>query len=184
MAAVPLAACQQETTEESAAETGTVSLTNATPQEVARQAGAARSGIRLQPGQWETTTEVVAVDAPGLPEGGVKDQAMASLKGAPLTVKRCLTAAEAERPGAELFTGTVGEQCTYDRFEMRDGRIEAQMTCTGPQGETLSNRVRGSFTVEDFDLEVVTEGSAGPAAVSGLTVRMRSSGRRLGECAA
>lgn len=183
-AALALAACSGgQSTNESAAATGEVSLTNATPAEVAAQAQAAGTATKLDPGQWEIKVETVSVDAPGIPAGPARDQMTAAMKKASSTVSNCITKEQAEKPSGELFTGGAQNQCTYEKFSMAGGKIDSSMTCAGQGGAGKTNvTMKGDIKPTEFNIDsnVKTE-APGMGAISIVT---KTSGRRTGECKA
>ncbi len=167
-AAVALAGCNQNS----------VSLTNASPEEVAK--AAKDSGISFTPGEWETTVEIVEAEIPGMPKGAA-DQMMQ--KGAAKTQKHsyCMSAEEASHPGAGLLTGEDQKKskCTIEKFSMSGGHIEQTVSCPDPDGKVA--------------MRMVTTGNYTPTSMNGtasmdmdgfmkMKIRANISSRRVGEC--
>lgn len=178
--ALLLAACGGESTTGSAARTGEVSLTNATPAQVAEQAAAASASgaIRFDPGEWETTVELIDAQMPGMPDG-VARQVRDSMK-MRTTVTSCMTPEQAGRPNEEMLAGNGGD-CRFADYRMHSGRLQATMTCQGGQGAPTATIVMdGRYTATSFALENSIETQAG--AMGAMTMRSRVSGKRLGDC--
>lgn len=93
---------------------GEVSLTNASPQDVAKRIDAA-GAARFRPGKWEMTIETVSVDIPGLDEAMKKQMTDATLKRLQTTTS-CITKKQAESPPAEVIARSQG-RCKYENFE-------------------------------------------------------------------
>jgi hypothetical protein len=183
IAAVPvlfaLAACnQQQSTQESAAKTGEVSLTNASPAEVAQQAQAAGTA-HFTPGEWETTVEVTEMELPGMP-ARVQEQMKKSMMSTSKMVKSCMTPEQAAKPQAGVLTGKTDSRCTYKNFTMAGGRIDAAMVCTGEQGAQMTQTIAGTYTETSFALASSVDATGGPG--GGMKMKARTSGRRIGEC--
>lgn len=180
LALAALAGCSGQSTNESAAATGDVSLTNAAPSEVAAQTQAAGT-MRFNPGQWETRVQLIDVNVPGLPAGAAEQ--MKKVMEATTTHSSCVTPEQAANPGAEVFAGSDG-QCRYENFTMANGRIDAKMVCAGTAGSgEMRMQLKGSFDRTTFTMqnEMVTNAPGGGQA---MTMKARVSGRRTGECQA
>jgi hypothetical protein len=80
-----------------------------------------------------------------------------------------------------MFAGNQGN-CRFERFSMRDGKINSAMTCTGDGGEHQAARITmtGDFTRTGFHLDNRIEAVPG----SGPEIRMRSrvTSKRVGAC--
>jgi hypothetical protein len=141
-------------------------------------ASASGSGVSLQPGEWEMKTEVVNVTAEGLPPGiaeGMKAQGGTSSK-------TCMTPEEAKGPKAENFAQNNAGNCKSEAFTWSGGRIKGKTTCTGEQGAGSSVvTMDGTYSAQSIDMTMKSETDV---AGKGLTMEMRLSGRRLGECTA
>jgi hypothetical protein len=180
IAALPLlllAACNQQSTQESAAKTGEVSLTNAAPSEVAKQARAA-GPAHFAPGEWETIVEVTDMEMPGMPPQ-MREQMTARLKATTKSVKTCMTAEQAAKPEASVLTGKTDGNCTYQNYSMAGGRIDATLVCKSPQGQ-LTQVIGGTFTDTSFALASSMDASGGPG--GGMKMKARTTGKRIGDC--
>jgi hypothetical protein len=138
---------------------------------------ASASGVNLQPGEWEMKTEVVNVSAEGLPAGvaeGMKAQASSSSK-------TCMTPEEAKGPKGDIFAGK-GSNCKSENFSWSGGTIKGRTVCTGQggAGETVME-MDGKYSAQSIDM---TMKSKTELAGKGMTMEMRLSGRRIGECGA
>lgn len=171
LAALALAACNQEPS---------VSLTNASPEEVAKQAKAAGIGSQIKPGQWQTKVELTEFDMAGMsPE--MKADSLKKAQQGQNTQNYCVTPEEAAKPGAGLFTGETDDKCTYRKFEMAGGKLDMLMACPGQNGAgEMTMAVRGDFTPDAVTAttEMKSEGQ--------LALRMKANvtSRRTGECTA
>ena len=140
--------------------------------------GGSASGVSLRPGEWEMKTEVVNVAAEGLPAGiaeGMKAQASS-------TSKTCMTPEEAKGPKGDMFSGNNPANCKSEGFSWSGGRINGKTTCTGQGGVGATEMtMSGSYGAETIDM---TMKSKTDLAGKAMTMEMRVSGRRVGECTA
>ncbi len=181
VAVLALAGCGGESTKESAAKTGEIDVSNASVAEVQAQTRAAGAAMRFDPGQWRTTIEVIEADIPGLPPQMVGEMKRRMLQKS--TVSSCMTPEQAANPNEDLFAGKSGN-CRFDRFTMKDGKVDAAMTCAGDGSGAGAAKIAmtGIFDKRRFELENRIE-AAGPGAAQAMKMRSRVTGERTGECA-
>lgn len=132
--------------------------------------------LRLEPGQWETTTLITALGIPGHSAEQLK-----SATGTRTTTSHCITPEQAARPSADMLSGTKDGNCTYRRFSMDGARIDAAMRCepAGTPG-AVSMTLAGTHARDRFDLVMdMTIGMMGNAA---MTMKATVAGRRTGVC--
>lgn len=177
-----LAACNTQSTEQSAAVTGDVKLENASVAEVARQTGAA--AIKMQAGEWEIKNQTLAINFPGMPGGEIAKQGMADALGRVVTSNYCLTQQEVDKPDSGLFVGKNAGACRYSNFTMAGGKLASTMTCTDDEpGTEMVMNMNGSYSptayTVDADIKAAVPGMPG---AQGMTMTLKIAGRRLGEC--
>jgi hypothetical protein len=140
--------------------------------------GGSASGISLEPGEWEIKMEVVSAKVAGLPEGvaeGMKSQAGG-------TNRTCMTPEDAKGPSADMFGKNNPANCKSEGFAWSGGRIQGRTTCQGENGEGKSvMTMNGSYGPRNIDMTMKTEAEM---MGKGMTMEMRVSGRRVGECTA
>lgn len=140
--------------------------------------GGSGGGISLQPGEWEMKTEVVNVAAEGLPAG----MAEGMKKTASSTTRTCMTPEEAKGPKGDLFAGDKSGNCKSEGFSWAGGRISGKTVCTGQGGAGKTEMTMdGTYSAQNMDMTMKSKTDLGGKA---MTMEMRVSGRRLGECSA
>lgn len=161
-----LAGCKQQPT---------VKMTNASVDDVLKTQAKA---VKLQPGQWEVAAEMLDQKITGAPAGMPPMPQQAKF-----TSKSCLTAAQVEKPTLMLGQGMdqLKNRCTYDRFEMSGGKLDATMHCTMAGGQNVTASTRGTFSATDMATETESKVAGLPGGMS-VTTRMKMTGHRLGEC--
>ncbi|HCB75506.1 MAG TPA: hypothetical protein DEP91_04935 [Sphingomonas bacterium] len=179
--ALALSGCGGQSTNESAGKIGEIDVTNASVAEVQAQTKAAGAAMRFDPGQWRTTIEVLEADIPGLPPQMAGEMKRRMLQKS--TVSSCMTPEQAANPNEDLFAGKSGN-CRFDRFTMKDGKVDAAMTCAGDGSGAGAAKIAmtGTFDKRRFELENRIE-AAGPGAAQAMKMRSRVTGERTGDCA-
>jgi hypothetical protein len=178
---VALAGCNKgPSTEDSARQTGDIRLENATAEEVLKQAAAAQSKNKIQPGEWENTVQLVASEMPGAPEV-LRKRMEAETKKPPEAKKECRKVDDVK---AIDFTklAPAAQGCTFPKYVVADGRIDANMVCKGPFGPVRMT-INGSQTPTSYDI-TMTQQQALPGQNAESTMTIRATGKRLGDCKA
>ncbi len=135
------------------------------------------AGVRIEPGLWEATSQVVNVSAPGLPR-----EVQTQMVGRETTVRNCITPEQAERPDANFLTAQENSDCTYNDFSMEGGRMRGAMTCSGGgmPGE-MRTTMEGEYGPQSYDITMRMETSGMPEGAD-MTIEARTTGRRIGDC--
>jgi hypothetical protein len=125
----------------------------------------------LKPGRWETKTMITSL-------GGATSEARQQANGKESALDQCLPEKEARRPDANFFAGGDGSECQYTSFTMRNGRLDARMSCTVTPG-TMTVSLAGSYTPTTYALRATasTSGTSGAAATNA-----ELSGTWIGPC--
>ena len=134
------------------------------------------ANVQINPGLWETSSEVLNVTAPNLPR-----EVQNRMRRPPQTARHCISEEQAARPDAN-FLATQRDNCAYRDFVMREGRIQGTMVCSG-DGEMAGEAtavMSGRYGAESYDMRMRME-MEGPAD-STMTIETRASGRRVGDC--
>lgn len=154
-----------------------VKLENVSASEVVEATKDHAAAVKLKPGQWRTTAQLVSIDMPGLPKQ-VADQMGQAMAKAGAT-EHCLTAEEVEKP-EEVLARDNGE-CRYERFQMSGGKIDAVMKCKPANQPEMQVSLSGDYQPERYEVaaEMKMEQQGKP-----LTMRLKSLSERIGECKA
>jgi hypothetical protein len=167
-AALALAACGSNTDAD-----GDGKISN---EEVAAEAS---NATLPEPGLYKITVEIEEMSIPGMPAEMAEQ--MKQSTAAQMTVKNCLTDADRENMVKEM--APQGDQCTYDKYSLSGGKIDAKVTCKTPDGGTAVTTMAG--TVSSTGVEMVMENTqTGGAAQAGTHMKMRMKNQRIGECKA
>lgn len=135
------------------------------------------ASVKIQPGQWEATNEIVSAEAPGMPEG-----ALAGMIGRKTITRNCVTPEQAAKPDANFLAAQENSNCSYQDFSMDGGRMTGTMTCQG--GEMPGRMVMamsGDYGPTSYDMTMDMKPSELPGGMS-MTVKARTTGKRIGDC--
>jgi hypothetical protein len=174
LAFVGLAACNSEPE---------VSLKNATPEQVAAEVrkSAPLGEMRFDPGEWRIESRMQDVVGEGMPPQ-VLQQMKASMAGV-TSQSQCLTPEQASRPSSEMFAGKQRGNCKYETFEMSGGKLKATLSCPDRSGAKMAMTMDGSYSKTSYTVDADMRIDS-PTPGQNMTIRMRSTGTRVGECPA
>lgn len=156
-----------------------VDARNASVEEVANQVReAGDDGRFIRAGKWVSTVTFEEMTAPGMPPEAIAQ--MRRMMGEGRSYESCLTEEEAQRPREDFFAGRNNE-CRYDHFTMRGGKIDATMRCS--QGDIAQvMEMKGTYSLERYEMRMTTSLEGAPEPASGMRMRMRVESERAGEC--
>lgn len=170
-----LAGCQSAA-ERQAAATGEVDLTNAPMQDVAKITKAARAKQSMQPGTWESGTELVSADFAAGPSHDAQMEAAAKI---PRHAVKCQTASDLA-PVDITMLEKVGGNCTFPHYVQKGGKIDVQIECE-KDGARTTLLYKGTMGKDAYDV-AVEQNSGQPGQPGYAAVKMRVYGKRLGLC--
>lgn len=155
---------------------GAIELTNASIEEVASATGTVE---KPQAGQWKTDTRLVSFDA-----GADRTPAAAAIReqvGDTTTTEACLSDEDAAKPLFGDLSTAAGANCRFGRFILKDGQLDAEMTCRNAGGETLSVAQKGRYSPTAVDLTATVRRGGVAAQAGGMVTRIVA--ERTGDCA-
>ena len=137
------------------------------------------SEMKIEPGQWEATNEILSVNAAGVPGDGLKN-----MIGQKTTVSNCITPEQAARPSANFLPAQKDSNCTYQDWRMDDGEMTGIMTCQGGgmPGKVVM-KMTGTYGPTAYDLDMDMNSSQLPGGMT-MNIKAKTTGRRVGECTA
>lgn len=139
---------------------------NMSAEEVAGQL----SAMRIEPGLWELSSEVLDVQAAELPRE-IRNQMI----GPRSRVRHCITAEQAERPSANFLAGRADSDCSYSEFVVHEGNVSGLMSCPG-----VTATMRGRYQPTAYETRMTMESPVPGGAT--MTLEVRARGRRIGDC--
>ena len=128
------------------------------------------SAMRIAPGLWEVSSEVVEVRGPDLPRD-LRNR----MVGPRSRLRHCITPQQAARPSANFLAARADGGCAYRRFSARGGRVSGEMICADTR-----TRMDGRYGPAAYGMRMEMESPVPGGAVMNLELRAR--GRRIGAC--
>ncbi|MEZ5742853.1 MAG: DUF3617 domain-containing protein [Sphingomonadaceae bacterium] len=136
----------------------------------------AAADLKPNPGRWESTMTFDKIEMPGMP--AEMQEMMKSQMGKATTTSSCLTQEQVDANDGEMFKPGDTPGCTYNKFSMGNGTIEADMTCS--EGGTAQNmKMAGSYSEDAYDMTINADGK-----VEGqpMSMQMSIKSKRVGDC--
>lgn len=132
-------------------------------------------------GEYRQVVEITRLEAPGMPAGAA-EQMKAAMK-ASQQGSFCLTQADADRGFKDMFNDVgKGNQCTYSKFDVDGGTLDAQMECQSQQQGKAVMKINGTVAEDGSDVTVAMDTSGGPPPMGTMKMTMHMTTTRLGEC--
>lgn len=132
--------------------------------------------VKPSPGRWESKISIEKIEIPGLP-AEVQDM-MKSQMGKVQTSITCLTQEELDKNEGEFFKPGNQSGCTYNKFAMGGGKIDADMTCAeGPMKQNM--KMSGTYSAEAYTMKIDADGQMDGKEMS---MAMSVDSKRVGEC--
>lgn len=140
----------------------------------------AEEAIRLEPGQYRSTADLVSIDIPGAPPE-VVEMMKRSMSAESSVTEYCLTPEDVEKGYEEMARNSAEGDCSFSRFDVDGGDIDAEMVCQGgPQGAEARMTLTGSGTSTSSDMTMTMRMDAAGMGDGTMTVRVRH--ERIGDC--
>jgi len=153
---------------ETAEEPGNETSANEVAQQLAQ--------LRIEPGLWERSTEVMSISAAGMPVEAARRRT-----GPRDSARNCITPEQAARPNATFLATRENSNCSYRDFVMEGGRMSGTMTCSGRDGRgEIRTFMQGEYRPQGYDVRMRMV--APMANGEEMTTEVRVRGRRVGEC--
>lgn len=128
------------------------------------------SEMRIEPGLWELTSEVVDVRAPDLPI-----EVRSRMVGPRSRLRHCISPVQAARPSANFLAGRNDSACAYADFSVENGQVQGTMVCPD-----ATARMQGRYGPRAYDMRMEMESPIERGAT--MTLQVRARGRRIGDC--
>lgn len=143
----------------------------------AQQVAEEMSALKLEPGQWEATNEILTASAPGIPP-----EALRQMVGQKTSVSNCVTPEQAENPSANFLAAQKDSNCTYQDFSMDGGRMTGTMSCSRPGTPgRMVMKMEGTYRAASYEMNMDMSAEGMPGGMT-MNVKARTTGRRVGPC--
>ena len=171
--ALALSACSSG---EKAAEGGKAA---ASPEAAASQAAA---HIKLQPGEYESSTKMLEFSMPGMPQGQM-NAIRTSMSGNVAKPHRyCFTSAEAAKGPEQMVSSLRQGDCKMASFTSTAGSVSGKMECAFKGGLTSTTSFAGTYTGDSSSMTMESDQQMRGMAGKGAHMKMRVDTHRVGDC--
>lgn len=144
------------------------------------QVAAKVDGVKLKPGQWETSFTIEDLEMAQMPGGASAAQFKEQMKAgmSRVGIKHCVTPEQAARPSADMLAGQADKNCSYKGFDMAGGAVKGQVSCTR-DGQTMNATMTGTYAPDRYDM-VMDMTSTGTEPGATMKMKARTQGRLIG----
>ena len=94
----------------------------------------------------------------------------------------CLTQEDVDKGYEEMARQSQGGDCTFERFDVDGGTIDALMVCAGEQSNAMRMAMTGSATPTSSVMTMTMTGDM--TGMGESTLRMKATHERVGDCPA
>lgn len=136
---------------------------------------------RPTPGLYRSTSRIVSFEVPGIPPAQAeKMKAMFSTSDGGREF--CLTKAEAEKGFEEMTRKLAEGNCTYNRFKVSGGNLDARLTCeTGKDMRSLIE-MKGTMSGEGSRMTMAVDQSTPGVPGGNIKMVAEVTSQRIGDC--
>ncbi len=140
---------------------------------------------KMKPGEYESDTKLTSLEIPGMPAAAAQQIKSVMSAKATQKVRHCLTEAESELGGEEMFKKMGQGDCAFDKFVTSASTVDALLSCTLPNGVgTAKFNMTGTIQEESSAMKVNVEMAAAGMPQGKMLMSMEATSKRLGDCAA
>jgi len=150
--------------------------TDAVPAE--QVAAQVQGAIKPLPGKYTSRMELVDFSMPGMPEALKAQMKAAFESGLSQGNEFCMTAEQADP--REMLQGMAESKCSFGRFNIAGGRVDAEMNCTGDDGVASKVQMQGQMAAESSDMTMAMERPM--EGLGTISMKMRVQSQRVGAC--
>jgi hypothetical protein len=146
---------------------------------VAEAAGA----VTPRPGQYESKVQLLEMELPemaGVDTAQMKKMMQTSMN---TTTKHCVTAEDAQNAAKQMIQTPENENCSYSKFDVSGGNVQAVMACKNPDGSTSNLQLSGQIGHEESHMVMELDRTLPGVPGGGRShFKMQVDSRRVGEC--
>lgn len=140
----------------------------------------ADNAVKPMAGEYRLTVEVLEVNIPGAP-ANIADMMRQQMAAQPS--QYCLTQEQVDKGFEEMARqGQESGDCSFNRFEVSGGSIDAEMVCNAAGQGTMTMTISGEGTPTRSVMETNMQGNMGE--MGDMTIKARATHERIGDCPA
>lgn len=136
-----------------------------------------------EPGEYRQVMEIKSLEMPGMPPEAAEQ--MKGMMKASQEGTFCLTKADSDRGFKDMFNDVgKGNQCTYSKFDVDGGTLDARMECQSQQQGKAVMKMTGTVNAKGANVTVDMDTTGGPPPMGTMKMKMHMITTRLGDCKA
>lgn len=143
-------------------------------QVAARAAGAAAP----RPGKYTSRMELLDFSMPGMPDAAKAQMQQAFASGLAQGNEFCMTAEQADP--RQMLQNMAESKCSFSRFDVDGGKIDADMSCTGDDGIASTVQMQGQMAADSSTMTMAMQRSM--EGIGKMQMKMRVTSQRIGDC--
>lgn len=146
-------------------------------------ASAAAAQIKLEPGEYETTSKVLEFSMPGMPQAQLAAVKAAMSGDAEKSHRYCVTPQEAAEGPKEMVRQMREGDCKTSNFTSTGNSVSGEMHCAFAGGASSTTTFDGTFTGQGMSMTMEADESIPSMGGKGAHMKMQVDSKRVGECA-
>lgn len=151
-----------------------------TPKEAAAQVAA--SGIKLEPGEYETAVTLLDFTMAGLPADQVETMKAAMSEQVQKPRRSCLTPEEAAEGPKQLVSRMRDGDCRISDFASSANTVSGTMHCSFNGRGSSTTRFSGTYRSDGSSMTMESDQQLPGMPGDGMHMQMQADSRRLGDC--
>ena len=132
--------------------------------------------MKPEPGLYRATITMTGIDIPGMPA-----EMAGHGSGMVTTTENCLTQEDVDKGFEEMLKQGQQGECSYERFDIDNGKVDAVMVCKTEQGSARMT-MAGTTTATSSDFSATTTMTID--GVGEATMKFDAKHERIGACPA
>lgn len=138
----------------------------------------AQGAVTPTPGKYTSSMELLDFAMPGMPDAAKAQMRQAFASGLAQGNEFCMTAEQADP--RQMLQNMAESKCTFSKFDVDGGKVDAQMSCTGDDGIASTVQMQGQMTADSSTMTMAMERSM--EGIGKMQMKMRVTSKRIGEC--
>jgi hypothetical protein len=142
----------------------------------------AAAPMKMQPGEYETTTKVLEFSMAGVPQSQIDMMKGAMAGNIEQPHRYCLTAEQAAEGPRQMLSHMRQGDCQTTDFRSDAGSVHGRMQCSFEGGAKSASTVDGTFTSDSSSLTMESDQDMQGMAGRSVHMKMQIDTHRVGEC--
>lgn len=143
-------------------------------------ARAAQDMPQPQPGEYRSTVQLIDFNIPGVDDAMQQQMRAAAENGMAQDNTFCLTEEEAAQGPERMVQNMADSNCTFQRFDVSGGTMDAVMSCSGEGG--IAGEIALTGTMAENSSSIVMDMNQQLSGAGDIHMKMKVDSQRVGDC--